>query len=110
MGLVRISAKQDPLAAPIFCHGADALGAGDGGFQFFEQGIRILRRNGNEQTAGSLGIVEHILFGKLRIAPVHPVLGELPRFRTASWSLASATPVAATFCPACTISVRPMKF
>ena len=65
------SAKLDPLSALIFCHRSDALCAGDGGFQFFEQCIRILRSNRHQQATCRLRVIQQILLGKLRITSIH---------------------------------------
>ena len=54
--------QENPLPAPVFPHGADPLGAGHTALQLRVQRVRVRRVHGHQQTAGSLGVIEQVLF------------------------------------------------
>ena len=46
--------------------------------QVSQQSRRVLRRNGNQKTACSLGVIEQILPGQLHVSGIYTGLSKMP--------------------------------
>ena len=74
--MISFSMQHDAGAALITAHNAHPLGAWHGTLQLRQQRIGVRRIHGHQQAAGSLGVIQHILHGDLRLSGIHPLLGK----------------------------------
>ena len=72
-GAVSALTEQEKI---ITAHNAHPLGAWHGTLQLRQHRIGVRRIHGHQQAAGGLGVIQHILYGDLRLSGIHPLLGK----------------------------------